>query len=116
MDRRELRNYKDMPHFHPEKNVINGVDVYKNGRFRQEIKHDLELKTATAHPPLKIRSFSTGSEGEPASPVIGSPTQVSGSPLSSAYTGGFLTKAFQMDQLHTSADKHLKHELDFKWQ
>lgn len=114
MDRRELRNYVDMPHFHPEKNVINGVDVYKNGRFRQEIRHEMEHKTAPHIPPLRIRSFSTGSEGEPASPVVGSPAQTSGSPLPSA--GGFLTRAFHMDQLHTTGDKHLKHELDFKWQ
>ena len=30
MDPRELRNYVDMPHFHPEKNVVNGIDLYKN--------------------------------------------------------------------------------------
>ncbi|XP_062584864.1 uncharacterized protein LOC134246500 [Saccostrea cucullata] len=120
MDRRELRNYVDMPHFHPEKNVISGVDVYKNGRIRHEIKHDLEHKTTPAPPPLRIRSFSMGSEGEPASPVVGSPISSSGSPLSStgspsSFSGGFLTKAFQVDTKHTTGE-HLKHELDFKWQ
>ncbi|XP_061188549.1 uncharacterized protein LOC133196707 [Saccostrea echinata] len=116
MDRRELRNYVDMPHFHPEKNVISGVDVYKNGRIRHEIKHDLEHKTITAPSPLRIRSYSMGSEGEPTSPIVGSPSTSSGSPLSSSFSGGFLTKAFQIDRTRTSGEKHLKEELDFLWQ
>ncbi|XP_061188551.1 uncharacterized protein LOC133196708 [Saccostrea echinata] len=115
MDRRELRNYVDMPHFHPEKNVISGVDVYKNGRIRHEIKHDLEHKTTPVPPPLRIRSFSMGSEGEPTSPIVGSPSTSSGSPLSSSFSGGILSKAFQVDKKHTTGE-HLKHELDFKWQ
>ncbi|XP_062584863.1 uncharacterized protein LOC134246499 [Saccostrea cucullata] len=116
MDRRELRNYVDMPHLHPEKNVISGVDVYKNGRIRHEIKHDLEKKTTSVPPPSRNRSHSLGSEGEPASPVVGSPNSSSGSPLSSSLPEGFLTKALQMDRTRTTDEKHIKEDLDFLWQ
>eukprot|EP00516_Mucochytrium_quahogii_P005499 CAMPEP_0203752892 /NCGR_PEP_ID=MMETSP0098-20131031/6753_1 /ASSEMBLY_ACC=CAM_ASM_000208 /TAXON_ID=96639 /ORGANISM=" , Strain NY0313808BC1" /LENGTH=76 /DNA_ID=CAMNT_0050643261 /DNA_START=77 /DNA_END=307 /DNA_ORIENTATION=- len=68
MDRRELRNYVDMPHFHPEKNVVNGIDLYKNGRHIHEIRHEMERKWF-----MQFRSLSTGSQGEPSSPV-GSPS------------------------------------------
>uniref|UniRef100_A0A8W8KIT4 Uncharacterized protein n=1 Tax=Magallana gigas TaxID=29159 RepID=A0A8W8KIT4_MAGGI len=78
MDRRELRNYVDMPHFHPEKNVVNGIDLYKNGRHIHEIRHEFEKNQ-----PLRIRTYSTGSQEEVSTPV-GSPSTPSGS-LSSIF-------------------------------
>lgn len=75
MDRRELRNYVDMPHFHPEKNVVEGIDLYRNGRHIHEIKHDIDK-----HPePVKIRTLSVGSDGGTTSPIVGSPSSVIGS-------------------------------------
>ncbi|XP_022341795.2 lysosomal phospholipase A and acyltransferase-like [Crassostrea virginica] len=86
MDPRELRNYVDMPHFHPEKNVVNGIDLYKNGRHIHEIRHDLVDKKPHQEP-AKPRTLSVGSEGEPASPVAGSPSPVVGSVSGFSFSG-----------------------------
>ena len=86
MDPRELRNYVDMPHFHPEKNVVNGIDLYKNGRHIHEIRHDLVDKKPHQEP-AKPRTLSMGSEGEPASPVAGPPSPVVGSVSGFSFSG-----------------------------
>lgn len=41
MDQREFRSYIGMTHFHPERNVVNGIDVCKNGRFVNQIKNKM---------------------------------------------------------------------------
>uniref|UniRef100_K1R5B2 Uncharacterized protein n=1 Tax=Magallana gigas TaxID=29159 RepID=K1R5B2_MAGGI len=57
MDRRELRNYVDMPHFHPEKNVVNGIDLYKNGRHIHEIRHELEKNQPLREPSRPVMHY-----------------------------------------------------------
>lgn len=73
MDQREFRSYMGMPHFHPERNVINGIDVCKNGRFVNQIRNKIGPETSNG---LGTRAVSGGS-GEPTQTAIRSPSLAS---------------------------------------
>ena len=122
---------KDMPNlyayptrtnvsYHPEKNIVNGMDVtkLKTPVGNKLVSSFLGKSATTATEPSapkpmlsqRMRTDSVNSEGEPASP---SPTM--GSPLSSSLKkAGFFDSAFQPRRLST--EQIMKHEFDFKWE
>lgn len=104
---------KGEPHFHPEKNIVNGTDVCKGGNLQGH-----QGKVPVVQNPVRTRSDSVCSENE--APLVGSPPIVPhlgsafASQMSPPSTGGVLSRAFQLDT--TPKEKRLFHEFDIKWQ
>lgn len=74
MDQREYRSYVGILHFNPGKNIMNGVDLYKNGRFVNQIKQKIDKEMSSEI--SRVRTMSIGS-GEPAPPPTGSSSVIS---------------------------------------
>lgn len=71
MNQREFRSYIGMTQFHPERNVVNGIDVYKNGRFINQIKNKMSQENVS-------RTWTTSSgPADPAHLVAGSASSTS---------------------------------------
>uniref|UniRef100_A0A194ANI9 Uncharacterized protein n=1 Tax=Pinctada fucata TaxID=50426 RepID=A0A194ANI9_PINFU len=114
----EERSKQFDTHFHPEKNVVQGIDVTKLPRQHSMQKPGIHMpkllamtggaNAGTGKPPLqRTRSESVGSESDPASPLPSG-----GSLSSNVAAGGFFASAFQTRRL--SSDQMIKHEFDFK--
>jgi len=103
------------PHFHPDKNVVRGVDltnVSRMGNMGMKPAARAIFQKSTSEPvPVqkRIRSDSVCSEGDPVSPSTASPTSIS------FPTTGFMAQAFQANPRPNSGDKALKYEFDPKW-